>query len=89
MSDEQEHAHIEKHLREQAERDRHSAQDMKAWFPDILASFTVQEIVDIWRRYSDEYMAAGWIGVYGKEDEERVRRVFTELYPKEQGGQAE
>lgn len=73
---------IAKHIREQAEGDARSAQEMKDLFPDILGSFTIQEIVDTWRQYSEEHYAAGWMGVYGKDDEGRVRRVFTELYPK-------
>ena len=67
------------------ERHLRNAQAMKEKFPDLLASYSVEEVCDIWERYSDEYFAAGWLGGY-LDEEERVQRVFTILYRKEQEG---
>ncbi len=66
------------------ERHLRNAQAMKEKFPDLLAAYSVEEVCDIWERYSDEYFAAGWLGAGMDEDKERVQRVFTTLYIKEQ-----
>ncbi len=68
-------------------KERHcvNAQAMKEKFPDLLAAYSVEEVCEIWERYSDEYWAAGWLGGY-LDNEEEVQKVFMVLYRKEQEG---
>ncbi len=61
------------------------AKAMKEKFPDLLAAYSVEEVADIWERYSEDYFAAGWLGGY-LDEEWRVQKVFTVLYRKEQEG---
>jgi hypothetical protein len=58
------------------------AKVIKERFPDLLASFTIEQVCEIWHKYSDEHWCATWMmGV--DEDVNIVRHVFTDLYPLE------
>lgn len=54
------------------------AQAMKERFPDLLASFTVEQVCEIWQEYSCDHWCATWIA--HDDNEAIVRHVFTELY---------
>ena len=45
---------------EVAEYDAQRARDMQEKYG--LTMFSIPEIISVWRNYSDEFYAAGWIG---------------------------
>jgi len=48
------------------------AKEMKKEYPDILAKFSISDIVEIWEAYSDTY-AAGWLS----DERKKVKEVFS------------